>query len=147
MVLPAGRAQPVPTEPQISNFFVTKHRVSGTRMTTGQSFMIELAGRELAAMDFGGYSDPYFIVYLVLPSGKRCKLYTSEILMTTLNPDWQPRVLCVHMLCTVRETKKNNAPVVFAGLLMVAVVLKLKSRSKYGTGIGGHLMTGLDRCA
>jgi hypothetical protein len=56
-------------------------------------FFFELSGRELAAMDYGGYSDPYFIVYLVSASGKRCKLYTSETLMQTLNPDWQPRIL------------------------------------------------------
>jgi hypothetical protein len=70
-------------------------------MPTAQSFMIELAGRELAAMDIGGFSDPYFIVYLVT-SGKRSKLYTSETLMTTLNPNWQPRVLYVPVFPTDR---------------------------------------------
>jgi hypothetical protein len=60
-----------------------------------QSFMIELFGRELAAMDYGGYSDPYYIVYLFCAPGDSSKLYTSETVMTNLNPDWQPRVLCV----------------------------------------------------
>ncbi len=68
-------------------------------MSTYESFMIELAGRELAAMDFNGYScpydsiDSYFIVYLVLPSGERRKICTSEVQKMTLNPDWLPRVL------------------------------------------------------
>jgi hypothetical protein len=56
-------------------------------------FFIELSGRQLAAMDYGGCSDPYFIIYLIPASGNRCKIYTSETLIQTLNPDWQPRIL------------------------------------------------------
>jgi hypothetical protein len=74
-------------------------------MSTAQNFLIELAGRELAAMDTGGYSDPYFIIYLVPASGKRIKLYKSETKMTTLNPDWHPRILYVPVLFTVHLRK------------------------------------------
>jgi hypothetical protein len=70
--------------------------------------MIELAGRELPAMDFGGCSDPYFMVYLVSASGQRIEVCKSEILMSNLNPNWQPRVMYVPVLPTVRITKNSN---------------------------------------
>jgi hypothetical protein len=41
---------------------------------TGRSFIIELAGRGLPAKDSNGFLDPYFIAYLVTPSGKRIRL-------------------------------------------------------------------------
>ena len=71
-------------------------------MSSGQSsIMIELAGQNLAAMDVGGYSDPYFIIYLIPASGKRIKLYKSEEVMRNLNPIWQPRVLYVSVISLV----------------------------------------------
>ena len=104
-----------------------------------QSFMIELSGRELAAMDFGGYSDPYYVVYLFSAPGMRSKIYTSETVMKNLNPNWQPRVLCVPTPPLFEErdflmTDYVTWCVYCAGYLTVDVILKLKSRSKSGTG-------------
>jgi hypothetical protein len=78
-------------------------------MSTTQTLVIELVGRELAALQAsmdtcGCQINPYFIIYLVSASGKR-ELYRSEILKETLNPDWQPGVLYVSVLFTVRERK------------------------------------------
>ncbi len=68
------------------------------------SFMIEFSGRELAAMDYNGYSDPYFIVHLILASGDRRQIFRSETIRMTLNPDWQPRVLYVQFPMFDKET-------------------------------------------
>ncbi len=66
--------------------------------------MVQLSGRNLAAMDYGWSSDPYYEVFFVPAAGKRSKLRQSEVVMTNLNPDWQPQILYVqHIICKERK--------------------------------------------
>jgi Ca2+-dependent lipid-binding protein len=55
-------------------------------------FELHIGGRGLAAMDFGGTSDPYYMVY-EYPS--RNRIYKSEVIKENLSPDWKPHVLYV----------------------------------------------------
>jgi Ca2+-dependent lipid-binding protein len=57
--------------------------------------VLALSGQRLAAMDRNGFSDPYFVVYLVSTSGQRSKLYRSETIKKNLNPEWKSHLLYV----------------------------------------------------
>ena len=56
-------------------------------------FALQLEGRQLAAMDWNGYSDPYYVVHLLSPDGSRHQLYKSEKVPKCLNPEWDRHIL------------------------------------------------------
>jgi hypothetical protein len=70
-----------------------RYKISKLGVEFAMSFKIELAGRDLSDMHFGGYLNPYFTVCFISASGKRSELYKSEIRRHNLNPDWRPLIL------------------------------------------------------
>jgi hypothetical protein len=55
-------------------------------------FELHIGARALAAMDYFGKSDPYYLVYSVPDRRQLCK---SETIMQDLSPEWKPQVLYV----------------------------------------------------
>eukprot|EP00735_Rhodelphis_limneticus_P014685 TRINITY_DN8755_c0_g1::TRINITY_DN8755_c0_g1_i1::g.23877::m.23877 TRINITY_DN8755_c0_g1::TRINITY_DN8755_c0_g1_i1::g.23877 ORF type:complete len:524 (+),score=111.99,sp/Q8BT60/CPNE3_MOUSE/38.67/3e-113,Copine/PF07002.11/5.6e-42,C2/PF00168.25/3.1e-10,C2/PF00168.25/3.6e-14,vWA-TerF-like/PF10138.4/0.0019 TRINITY_DN8755_c0_g1_i1:163-1734(+) len=53
-------------------------------------YFIKILGRDLAKKDFFGKSDPYVIIYKKQINSSFLKLYKSEYIEKTLNPDWAP---------------------------------------------------------
>jgi hypothetical protein len=64
-------------------------------MECSQHFALHIAGIGLAAMDYGGKSDPYYFVFALSSSGARKQLCKSEVVMFNLDPEWAPQVLYV----------------------------------------------------
>jgi hypothetical protein len=58
-----------------------------------KQFVVHIEGRGLAAMDWGGTSDPYYIIYSL--GATRTQLCKSETIMRNLSPNWMPQVLYV----------------------------------------------------
>ncbi len=88
--------------------------------------MVEVkGGRELAAKDANGLSDPFCEVRLLLKDGKKEKKKKTKVIYKTLNPDWDekfefdvtPKCEALSIVCF----DKDKVGVDFMGKVIVSV--------------------------
>ena len=67
---------------------------------------MQLAAKNLDKKDFFGKSDPFFVISKATSSGKHVVVKKSEVIMSNLNPVWNPFTISVRDLCNNNEDRQ-----------------------------------------
>ncbi|ORZ38730.1 Copine-domain-containing protein [Catenaria anguillulae PL171] len=78
-----------------------------------KTLKLTLHGTNLDKKDFLGKSDPYIIISRLEENGEKRKVYETEIIRNTLNPEWLPIELPVGQLVDVSKSDHMNRSIVF----------------------------------